>query len=141
GLAEYKCPKKETHLGYLWADVVPKDYEPQMMWQMACDPGRKWNDFVSHYPKLPPKYRTFIKRLRRDDVRIADMEAKVKTFLAEVAEIEESLRERFEGGPSPTERKLRQSIAHVKARKNGRPQLVVSALDEELMIGEEENRI
>lgn len=111
GLAEYKCPRKETHQEYLWCDEIPEQYEPQMMWQMACDPERQWNDFVSFHPKLPKRYRVFIKRLYRDNNRIAEMEDKVKKFLAEVAEIEEDLRERFGNGPSRIETVLRESIA------------------------------
>ncbi len=54
-----------------------------MLWQMACT-GRAWCDFVSFDPRMPADMRTFIKRLRRDDARIMDLETEVSAFLDEV---------------------------------------------------------
>lgn len=86
GLIEIKCPKLETHLKYIFAGVLPADYEPQVMWQMACT-GRLWCDFVSFDARLPPRHQLFVKRVYRDEQRIADMEAGVLQFLAEVDEM------------------------------------------------------
>src|SRR5271157_3790853 len=47
GIVEFKVPKSTTHAEYLLGKTVPAQYIPQMMWQMACCPGRQWNDFVS----------------------------------------------------------------------------------------------
>lgn len=83
GLIEIKCPKTATHLQYLMDGAVPRDYRPQMLWQMACT-GRAWCDFVSFDPRLPEKMRLFVKRLPRDDARIAELEREVISFLADV---------------------------------------------------------
>lgn len=83
GLVEIKCPKTATHIQYLLADEVPAKYEPQMAWQMACT-GAAWVDFVSFDPRLPEKSQLFVKRLLRDQKRIAEMEAEAKVFLQDV---------------------------------------------------------
>ena len=48
GLVEFKVPKSTTHAEYLLGECVPELYVPQMMWEMACCPGREWNTFVSY---------------------------------------------------------------------------------------------
>jgi putative phage-type endonuclease len=83
GLLEIKCPKTATHLQYLEAGVVPANYQPQMLWQMACT-GRDWCDFVSFDPRLPEDLQMFKVRFTRDAARIEAMEAEVKAFLDEV---------------------------------------------------------
>jgi predicted phage-related endonuclease len=67
-------------------DVVPADYIKQMMWQMACT-GRKWCDFVSYDPRLPEEHRLFVKRLKRDNDMIQEMETEAVQFLHEVDDI------------------------------------------------------
>lgn len=83
GMLEIKAPKTATHLEWRLAGVVPEEHEPQMMWGLACT-GRDWADFVSFDPRLPQGLRFFVKRLMRDEVRIAEMEAAVNQFHAEV---------------------------------------------------------
>jgi putative phage-type endonuclease len=83
GLAEFKCPNTSTHLAYLIDGVVPLDYMPQMLAQMACT-ERKWCDFVSYDPRLPQKLQYFCRRFDRNDEHILLMEKEVKTFLDEV---------------------------------------------------------
>lgn len=83
GLVEFKCPKSNTHAGYLLAECVPEAYVPQMMWQMACT-GRRFNDFVSYCPDFPEPLDLFVCRLERDDAKIAEMEAEARRFLDEV---------------------------------------------------------
>ncbi|MFA7279566.1 MAG: lambda exonuclease family protein [Sterolibacterium sp.] len=85
GLIECKCPKTATHLSYLLAGEVPAQYQPQMLWQMACTDAA-WCDFVSFDPRLPEDLQLFVRRLERDEPRIKDMEAEVVVFLAEVDE-------------------------------------------------------
>lgn len=91
GLLEVKCPKTATHLQYLGAGVVPAQYLPQMLWQMACT-EREWCDFVSYDPRLPERLQLFVKRYERDDARIKEMEAEVIAFLAEVDAMLEKLK-------------------------------------------------
>lgn len=84
GIVELKVPKPSTHAEYLLAEEVPQDYRNQMMWQMACCPGRTYNDFVSYCADFPAPLDLFVCRLFRNDERIAQMEAEAREFLAEV---------------------------------------------------------
>jgi putative phage-type endonuclease len=86
GLLELKCPKTSTHIQYLLAGVPPADYQPQMLWQMACT-GRQWCDFVSYDPRLPGDLQFFLVRFQRDDERIAEMEKEVEKFNSEVVDL------------------------------------------------------
>jgi hypothetical protein len=90
GLVEFKVPNTTTHLEYLLAEVVPEEYKPQMMFQMACT-GRKWCDYVSYDPRLPDGVNLFVIRFERDDKVIGEMEREVEVFLAEVNELAERL--------------------------------------------------
>ena len=91
GILEVKCPKTATHLQYLLDGGAPKEYQPQMLWQMACT-ERAWCDFVSYDPRLPENMRLFVKRLLRDDSRIKDLEREVLAFLADVDKMIETVR-------------------------------------------------
>jgi putative phage-type endonuclease len=90
GLVEIKCPNTSTHIASLMADKAPSGYIPQMQWQMACT-GRAWCDFVSFDPRMPDDMQLFIKRVPRDEVLIAEYEAEVIKFLAEVQETVDKL--------------------------------------------------
>lgn len=108
GLVELKVPNADTHLEYIIDDVVPDEYVPQMMWQMACT-GRQWCDFVSFQPperNFDERLSMFIKKLARDDSYIAEMEAKVQQFLVEVNAMAENLGRSLED-------QLRASIARI----------------------------
>lgn len=83
GLLEIKCPNTATHIETLSGTKIPEKYITQMQWQMACT-GRAWCDFVSFDPRMPEDMRAFIKRITRDDKRIAELEAEVSGFLSEV---------------------------------------------------------
>jgi putative phage-type endonuclease len=83
GLVEFKCPTTATHIEYIGAGVVPPEYHWQMLCQMACS-GRKWCDFVSFEPRMPYALQLFIRRMERDDARIAEMEAEVEKFIGEI---------------------------------------------------------
>ena len=93
GMVQFKCPEPQTHLGYLLEGVVPSDYEPQMLWEMACT-GRAWCDFVSYCPVFPAPHDLLIVRFNRDDKRILEITAEVGVFLKEADEIIEKLRAR-----------------------------------------------
>lgn len=83
GVLEIKCPNSSTHLEYLLGGVVPEEYHPQMLAEMACT-DRLWADFVSFDPRLPSGMRFFVKRLNRDEARIEEMEKAVEQFISEV---------------------------------------------------------
>ncbi|HEX5129481.1 MAG TPA: YqaJ viral recombinase family protein [Usitatibacter sp.] len=86
GLIQIKCPIPATHIGYLLDDDVPAEYQPQMLWEMACT-GRAWCDFVSYSTAFPPSLQLFVKRFPRDDKRIAEITAEVNVFLKEADDI------------------------------------------------------
>lgn len=90
GLIEIKCPNTATHIETLLSGVVPEKYIIQMHFQMACT-GRRWCDFVSFDPRLPERMRMFVKRVRRDDKRIVEMENQAISFLSEVDELMNAL--------------------------------------------------
>jgi putative phage-type endonuclease len=83
GLCEIKCPNTATHIDTLLGQTAPAKYVTQMQWQMACT-GRKWCDFVSYDPRLPEEMSLFIRRVERDDKRIAELEEMVAEFLSEL---------------------------------------------------------
>jgi putative phage-type endonuclease len=83
GCVEYKSPNTATHLEYLLAGKPPEKYVTQMQWQMACT-GKTFCEFVSYDPRLPEHLQMLIVRVPRDDNRIAELEAEVRKFLAEL---------------------------------------------------------
>lgn len=83
GLLEVKCPNTATHLDTLLAGDVPAKHRTQIGWQLACT-SRAWCDFVSFDPRLPEHVRLFVKRVRRDDTFIAELEREARVFLAEL---------------------------------------------------------
>lgn len=91
GLVEIKAPNTATHIETLISGTIPGKYQTQMLWQMACT-GRTWCDFASYDPRLPADMRLFVKRLERDDDRIAELEREVAAFLAETSAKIEALR-------------------------------------------------
>lgn len=95
GLVEIKCPNTATHIATLLGRAVPAKYVHQIQWQLACT-GRKWCDFVSYDPRLPEGMALFVKRIDRSDDVIAELEAEVTAFLAEVDQTVRQLREIYE---------------------------------------------
>lgn len=85
GLVEIKCPNTATHIDTLIGQAVPAKYVTQMQWQLACT-GRAWCDFVSYDPRMPEGMQLFIRRVTRDAEAIAQLEADVAAFLAELDE-------------------------------------------------------
>lgn len=83
GLVEIKCPNTATHIDTLLGQFVPGKYVLQMQWQMACT-GRQWCDFVSYDPRLPENMRLFVRRVERDNGKIAELTGDVKAFLVEL---------------------------------------------------------
>jgi putative phage-type endonuclease len=83
GLVELKCPNTATHLETLLGAPVPPKYITQCQWQMACT-GRSWCDWGSYDNRLPESMQLHIRRVQRDDRHIAELEAQVREFLAEL---------------------------------------------------------
>lgn len=94
GLIEIKCPNTATHVTTLQSGRHDPQYEWQMLAQMACT-GREWVDFVSYDDRLPEPLQYVCFRFERDDSRINDMEAEIRAFLEELAELERDMRARM----------------------------------------------
>jgi putative phage-type endonuclease len=90
GLVEIKCPNTSTHLAALTGAGIDKKYMLQMQWQMACT-ERQWCDFASFDPRMPPEMQLHVRRVDRDDALLAEIEAELIPFLAEVAATVEHL--------------------------------------------------
>jgi putative phage-type endonuclease len=84
GMVEIKCPNTATHLDTLLGQSTPARYIDQIQFQVACT-GRQWCDFVSYDPRLPERMRLFVRRVSRDDNRIAELETEAVLFLKEIA--------------------------------------------------------
>jgi putative phage-type endonuclease len=85
GLVEIKCPNTATHIDYLLGAGIPDKYIKQMQFQMACT-GRKWCDFVSYDPRMPPELQIKMERVEANEQKIAEIEAAILAFLVEMAE-------------------------------------------------------
>jgi len=83
GCIEIKCPNTLTMIETLLSQKVPGKYFTQMQFQLACT-GRNWCDYVVFDPRMPEKAQLFVKRVDRDDAYIAEIEAEIVKFLAEV---------------------------------------------------------
>ena len=83
GMVEIKAPNTSTHLDTLLGQSTPARYIDQIQFQMACT-GREWCDFVSYDPRLPERMRLFVRRVARDDKRIAELESEAVAFLQEI---------------------------------------------------------
>lgn len=83
GLVEVKCPNSASHIETLLTEMIEGKYLLQMQWQMACAQC-SYCDFVSFDPRLPPELQLWIKRVPRDDTKIAEIEKEVRTFLVEL---------------------------------------------------------
>jgi len=85
GMLEIKAPNTKTHIETLLSQKVPKKYDTQMQWQMACaGKDRLWTDFVSFDPRLPQHLNMFLQRVERNSERIAELEGIVSDFIAEM---------------------------------------------------------
>ncbi len=84
GICEFKCPKSATHLKYLRAGVVPREYLPQILHNLWVS-GAEWCDFLSYDPRFPLALQTFLVRVRADEVDLSAYEQTVIAFLDEVS--------------------------------------------------------
>ena len=85
GQIEIKCPMTNTHIDTLLGQSTPARYIDQIQFQLACT-GRAWCDFVSYDPRLPENMRLFVRRVMRDDKRIAELETEAVAFLKEISD-------------------------------------------------------
>lgn len=83
GLLELKCPKTATHLSYLKAKTVPRDYLFQIVHSLWIT-GAQYCDFVSFDDRLPPTLQVFHVRVPRNQAEIDSYELMARAFLAEI---------------------------------------------------------
>lgn len=94
GMLEIKSPNTATHVATLQSGRHDLQYDWQMLAQLACA-DRDWVDFVSFDDRLPEELQYACFRFHRDEKRIREMEAEVKLFLEELADLEREMRERM----------------------------------------------
>lgn len=92
GVLEIKCPIETTHTTNLLERVLPSRYVSQVQWQMACT-GAEYANFVSYNPNFEPKLQLMYIHVERDNDYIAMLEEEVTTFLTEVDDVINQLRE------------------------------------------------
>lgn len=92
GGLEIKCPKETTHISYLDNGGLPLIYKPQVQGSMWVT-GRKWWDFMSYHPDLPP----LIIRVQRDDEYIKSMEEGIIKFSEDMIALEKKLIDKYIG--------------------------------------------
>lgn len=85
GMVEFKCPNTATHIQTLLTKTVSGKHIKQMQFQMDCA-DRKWNDFVSFDPRMPPHLQIWIHRVKADKKAQAKIREEVLDFLAELNE-------------------------------------------------------
>jgi len=85
GGLECKCPNTAQHIDALLKGMPP-EHIPQIQGGMWLT-DRQWWDFVSFDPRMPEKLQLYVQRVPRDDAYIANLEKKVRLFLAEVDDL------------------------------------------------------
>ena len=85
GLVEIKCPSSKRHLEYLIGGACPKDYLPQVQFQMLVT-GRAWCDFVSFDPRFEHSD-FFCVRVERDDSLIIKLRDAALACAAQIESI------------------------------------------------------
>lgn len=82
---EIKCPMVDTHVSYLMAGELPKDYKLQVHGSMVVCERDSW-DFMSYFPGLQP----FILEVKRDEFT-DKVEAGLKEFASEFEAVRQDI--------------------------------------------------
>ena len=83
GIGEIKTKLPHLQLDVLLRDKIPADHITQIQGQLWVA-DREWCDFVSYWPGLP----LFVKRMERDEEKIAKIAEAVSLFNEELEELE-----------------------------------------------------
>lgn len=86
GLLEIKTRLPHLQLELLETQELPSEHKAQCQGQLWVT-DRKWLDYVSYCPKLPP----FIIRVERDPIYIAELAKATKAFLDELDALTERI--------------------------------------------------
>lgn len=85
GLLEIKCMTTVNHLQAIHNNEPPKQYLPQVHWQMACT-NSKWADLTLFDPRVPLEMQMKVFRIERDEAEIERLENAAVLFNDEVEE-------------------------------------------------------
>lgn len=80
---EVKCVLPHVQVDTILSGSYPSEHKAQVQGGMWITGYDEW-DFVSYSPKMPKHRRLYVYTVKRDDAYIAQIEAEVKRFLAEV---------------------------------------------------------
>ena len=83
---EIKCPTHITHAKNLLSEKMPRNYEYQVQWQIACTES-EYAYFASYHPDFPPELRLKWVKVLRDNMMILDIEDAVRQFDIEVEDL------------------------------------------------------
>jgi len=76
---ELKCPTHVTHAKNLMSDKMPKNYEYQVQWQIACTES-DFAYFASYHPDFGKDLRLKYVKVERDDEVIKSLEEEIRAF-------------------------------------------------------------
>ena len=83
---EIKCPTHATHAKNLMSEKMPKNYEYQVQWQIACTESEHAY-FASYHPDFPKELRLKWVKVLRDNMMILDIEEAVRQFDIEIEDL------------------------------------------------------
>jgi len=83
GGGEIKCVIPTAQMDTILAGGYPSEHKAQIQGNIWIS-GRKWWDFVSYCPEMPPHLQLYTFKVERDPDYIAVLEKEVRLFLAEV---------------------------------------------------------
>jgi putative phage-type endonuclease len=91
GVLEIKCPQGPKHIENFFSNRVPKEYQAQLLCQIACT-GRKFAHWVTFHPMFPERCQIKVFRFEPTEEELAEFEGKVYEFLEELNDMERALR-------------------------------------------------
>jgi len=83
---ELKAPTHVTHAKNLMSDKMPKNYEYQVQWQIACTES-DFAYFASYHPDFGKDLRLKYVKVERDDSVIKSLEEAVRQFDIEIEDL------------------------------------------------------
>lgn len=92
GMGQIKCPYNPANHIETIRNGIPDEHIAQVQGEMWVT-GRKWSDFVSYDPRMPPHRRLYIKRVHADTDYHKQLEAAAVSAWVEVQEILEFINE------------------------------------------------
>jgi len=91
GLIEIKCLNIKNHNDIVKKQTLPKQYNLQIQFQLACT-NREWCDFVAYHPESD--HPLYVKRVLPEYVLIKEIHEKAIIFVGEVEEKYRAMKER-----------------------------------------------